>query len=208
MREIRFSIKHKGCWSSEAADKFFDLKANLIGNALKNKRLWKFEAKNEIQIAEFLKFFQNHRSIDYSKLVFQQGKFAVVQVQTSSDILDLISKYNCHAGSDLSVANGFENWTVLAESSKGATELMKDLDDLGEVIVDKIGKHDPNKSQFQLTDKQLHSINLAVASGYYNWPRHITLEELATIRKVSRRTFQDHLRKAESKILKKVVEAL
>jgi|TARA_Y100000034_G_scaffold25723_1_gene30602 predicted DNA binding protein len=203
MREIRFSIKHKGSWSLEAVADFFDVKASLIGN-----NLWKFEAKDERQIADFLKFFQNHRSVDASKLVFQQGKFAVVHEKSGSEIRNLISKHNCHAGSNMSVANGFENWVVFAENSQDATNLMKDLNKLGEVIVDKMGKYDPNKSQFQLTDKQLHSINLAVAYGYYNWPRKVTLEELATVRKVSRRTYQDHLRKAEEKILRKIVEEL
>jgi len=38
-------------------------------------------------------------------------------------------------------------------------------------------------------------------SRYYSWPRGATLEKLARAAKVSRRSIQERLRRAESKLL-------
>ncbi len=52
-----------------------------------------------------------------------------------------------------------------------------------------------------LTDKQLEALQIAVREGYYNYPRKLTIPELAKSKKVSYSTFQEHLRKAESKVI-------
>ncbi len=53
----------------------------------------------------------------------------------------------------------------------------------------------------ELTEKQEKAIKLALAHGYYEYPRKITVNELAKIAKLSFSTFQAHLRKAENKII-------
>ena len=52
-----------------------------------------------------------------------------------------------------------------------------------------------------LTSQQKTAVELAVRSGYYDYPRKIKLEELAKMMKISYSTFQEHLRKAEQKLL-------
>jgi predicted DNA binding protein len=53
----------------------------------------------------------------------------------------------------------------------------------------------------KLTEKQLQAISLANSYGYYNYPRRINQEQLAKIMKLSKSTFQSHLRAAEKKIM-------
>jgi predicted DNA binding protein len=53
----------------------------------------------------------------------------------------------------------------------------------------------------KLTEKQLQAISLANSYGYYNYPRRINQEDLARIMRVSKSTFQSHLRTAEKKIM-------
>ena len=57
---------------------------------------------------------------------------------------------------------------------------------------------------FELTEKQKQAIHEAIINGYYNYPRKIDLEKLSKIMKVSRVTFQEHLRKAESKLIPQI----
>lgn len=52
-----------------------------------------------------------------------------------------------------------------------------------------------------ITAKQKRAYELAVEHGYYHFPRSIDLENLAKIMKVSISTYQEHLRKAEGKII-------
>jgi len=52
-----------------------------------------------------------------------------------------------------------------------------------------------------LTDKQLRALKVALAGGYYEWPRQSSATECADALGVSQPTFSQHLRKAESKLL-------
>jgi len=53
----------------------------------------------------------------------------------------------------------------------------------------------------RLAPQQRKAIQLAYEQGYYTFPRKIGLEELASLAKVSKQTFREHLRRAETKLL-------
>lgn len=53
----------------------------------------------------------------------------------------------------------------------------------------------------ELSDKQKKALELAVSEGYYDYPRKTDVHKLAKLMKVSYSTFQEHLRKAEGKIM-------
>lgn len=55
-----------------------------------------------------------------------------------------------------------------------------------------------------LTRKQLAAFLAAMQLGYYNLPKWITLEEIAAKQGIKRSTYEEHLRKAELKILQSV----
>lgn len=56
----------------------------------------------------------------------------------------------------------------------------------------------------ELTEKQANSLFAAIEYGYYHVPKKMTAEEIAFKHKVPRTTFEEHLRKAESKVLRAV----
>jgi len=60
----------------------------------------------------------------------------------------------------------------------------------------------------KITQKQKQAIQLAYEYGYYSYPRKIELKELAKRMKVSFATYQEHLRKAEIKLLPFMVERI
>ena len=57
-----------------------------------------------------------------------------------------------------------------------------------------------------LTEKQRSSLRAAFLSGYFDWPRGSTAEELADSLGVSSPTFHNHLRRAQRKILATYLE--
>ena len=57
-----------------------------------------------------------------------------------------------------------------------------------------------------LTDKQRSALRAAYLSGYFDWPRGSTAEELADSLGVSSPTFHNHLRRAQRKILATFLE--
>jgi predicted DNA binding protein len=55
-----------------------------------------------------------------------------------------------------------------------------------------------------LTKKQLAAFLAAMQLGYYNLPKRVTVEEIASNQGMKRSTYEEHLRKAELKILQSV----
>ncbi len=56
----------------------------------------------------------------------------------------------------------------------------------------------------QLTDKQKRAFDLAVEEGYYDIPKRIDLKKLSKLMKISLATYQEHLKRAEAKIIPKL----
>jgi len=57
----------------------------------------------------------------------------------------------------------------------------------------------------ELTDKQKEVFELAVKEGYYDIPKRTNLKKLAKMMKVSVATFQEHLKRAEAKIVPRLI---
>lgn len=53
----------------------------------------------------------------------------------------------------------------------------------------------------QLTEKQIRALVVAVEGGYYEIPKRVTSDELAKKHGQPRSTFEEHLRKAENKVV-------
>jgi len=60
----------------------------------------------------------------------------------------------------------------------------------------------------ELTEKQWEAFKIASEQGYYEFPRKTNLHKLAKLAKISRPTFEEHLRKAEIKLLKFMKELI
>ena len=60
----------------------------------------------------------------------------------------------------------------------------------------------------EITDNQKMAMELSINAGYYDYPKKVTLPELAKKMKISYSTFQAHLKKAEGKILPFVLKEL
>jgi predicted DNA binding protein len=72
---------------------------------------------------------------------------------------------------------------------------LKDMDSPKSILL----PLDELKEQF--TVKQLTAITNAYNKGYYDLPRSVLIEKLAAEMNIHRRTFEEHLRKAEKKVM-------
>lgn len=59
-----------------------------------------------------------------------------------------------------------------------------------------------------ITKRQLEAITVALNRGYYEIPREAILETLALEMSIKRRTYEDHLRRAEKKIMDFIIPTL
>ncbi len=104
--------------------------------------------------------------------------------------------------------DGYEYWEIASWNRGVITDFIGNLRrEKGMVMeIQKIHKvrlddvHFPHVMP-RLSPKQKRAFELAVEHGYYRFPRRVGLEDLAKTMNVSISTLQEHLRKAEEKII-------
>ncbi|MFH1257664.1 MAG: helix-turn-helix domain-containing protein [Candidatus Micrarchaeota archaeon] len=103
---------------------------------------------------------------------------------------------------------GYEFWTIASWDKKHLKDLAKHISKIKGVKVRVLGIHGQPIDLFisnvfgRLSGKQLSAIKKAASEGYYDFPRKKSLEEVAKKEGVDESTFREHLRKAESAIIK------
>jgi predicted DNA binding protein len=132
-----------------------------------------------------------------------------------TNISNIIEKNSCLTMPPTIYYGGWEQHRVMGFRESDYKKLFQDLTEVGPVqILQK--KLIPEKSIrdafvvslssifFELTDKQISSLLAALDYGYYQIPKKVTAEDIALKNDVPRTTYEEHLRKAESKILQSI----
>ncbi len=101
---------------------------------------------------------------------------------------------------------GYEYWELWSWKRLTLVSFYNKVKHLGTIEMLKLRKEIPlltiHQALPKLTVKQQTAYHLAQELGYYEYPRKISVEELAKKARMPRTTFQTHLRKAESKVMK------
>ena len=101
-------------------------------------------------------------------------------------------------------ADGYEDWELACWDKEPLMSIMKiPTFDMKLKSIEKVKLTNLFVPQIypKLSPKQKEAIETAIKNGYYNYPRKIELVKLAKIMKISRQTYQEHLRKAEIKLI-------
>jgi predicted DNA binding protein len=112
-------------------------------------------------------------------------------------------------------ANGYEYYRLIAFKHESIEELFERLDKLGfEVEIQKKLPFEGmvsdnlitlNSLVSNLTDKQMEAIIAAYTNGYYQTPREVNVNNVAQRMRVPRTTLQEHLNKAENKLISSII---
>lgn len=109
---------------------------------------------------------------------------------------------------------GFEYWTIASWSKSDIAAFIKKVGKMKGVKVRILGLRQKDVDIFlssalnRLTKKQLGALKKAVSEGYYDFPRKKDIKNLAQEEGVDESTLREHLRKAESEIMKAALEQL
>lgn len=150
-----------------------------------------------------------HKSIDES------GLHAVTQsclCSLEDSIIERFEEYNCLYQPPTIHRQGWEHYTVIAFDESDIQALHHDLEADRDIevlsktaITEQQIPHSmlaPVDQLFEdVTERQMAALRLALESGYYEQPRKTSLRELANQTAVARSTYEEHLRKAENKLL-------
>ncbi|WP_049935460.1 helix-turn-helix domain-containing protein [Haloplanus natans] len=132
------------------------------------------------------------------------------------DLLEgYLQPHQCLSLPPLTYRNGALFARVLALTEEQLSQVYHDISDDHRVTVEakrEISSITPDipilmldSALPSLSDGQKRALSLAVEEGYYEIPREATTGDIAAEMDVSRRTFEEHLRRAENKIIKNLL---
>lgn len=130
-----------------------------------------------------------------------------------NSIVDRFEAYNCLYQPPTVHQHGWEQYSLIAFDEADIRALHDDLEADREIeVLAKTGLEEseiphslltPIDQLFaELTDRQLAALQIALEHGYYQQPRSCSISGLAEHSTVARATFEEHLRKAENKLIR------
>jgi predicted DNA binding protein len=133
------------------------------------------------------------------------------KIKTS--ISGIVEKNSCLEIPPIAYHDGWEERRVIGFREDDYKKLFRTLSELGpvEILQKKALAERSIRDIFAislssifstLTGRQLDALEDAIEYGYYQVPKRTTTEEIARKRKVPRTTYEEHVRKAESKIFR------
>jgi len=131
----------------------------------------------------------------------------------SPNISDIVERNSCLSIPPETYYGGWEEYRAIGFRETDYKKMFQELGELGpvEVLQKKTIPEKSLRDSFVvslasvfsgLTAKQVGTLLSALEYGYYQIPKKMTAEEIALKHKVPRTTFEEHLRKAESKVLR------
>jgi predicted DNA binding protein len=150
-----------------------------------------------------------HESID------ETGLHVVTQsclCSLEDSIVERFERHNCLYQPPTVHRQGWEHYTVIAFDEGDVRALLRDLEadrDIEVLSKTAIAEQEIPHSMLapvdrlfeDVTERQVAALRLALESGYYEQPRKTSLRGLADMTAVARSTYEEHLRKAENKLL-------
>lgn len=130
-------------------------------------------------------------------------------------VSDIFVKHNLLEIQPTIYHDGWEHYRIIAFRDQDVKTLFRSLDGYAktEVLSRRRLEGSTMRDTFpislktlfnDLTSKQADALLVALESGYYQVPKRVTTGEIARRHKVPRTTFEEHIRKGESKVLRSV----
>jgi len=211
MKEVTIGVYHHGCWGSGSAEKFEDSVAVEKGPVIVTKAPngeSRVDCTMDVRFADnkqrdgYIKYTKEHPLIKKTKVIYKTDSRAIVAVswEGSTSYGSVMDKDCVYTAPITQEKGGYETHTILTQKPKDLKNILSELEILGETKIMKIKNNIETDNPYSLTEKQAQALRVARALGYYTWPRKVGLQELSESIGVSRRAFQENLRKAEAKV--------
>lgn len=205
-------IHHHGCVACALTEKFPQVEMRTVNvknvfdkfNNLKGYRVFvEISGDSRKDPEEFVRILKNDSKVREVRVFggFGNSLFAFLDVkQNTSSYHEVVEKGGIYFD-DVRMENGFDVHPILTSDFKELKSILNALEAVGELKITKIGSFKTKIKDSLLTEKQTSALQKALDNKYYSWPRKAKLETIAQKSNLSRRTYQEQLRKAESKLL-------
>ncbi len=208
---VYFTIFHEDCWSN--LTKNFPVKIHTIFSKPQKEKdtilgLIEIKSNNNSTINRFIRTFGMHPTIKkllgFNQISDSLNHYKILFLEKYSNMLmGMLENYTILYTNDL-INNGIENIFLIIFSEE-VQELKGNLSNLGKVLEFKVQSimdtdifFDYN---FTFSVKELQVLKKAYMLGYYKYPRKTTIAKVSESLFLSKSTVEEHLRKAENKII-------
>ncbi len=198
MQQAKFSVGDPDGFWKEISVKYPQLSFKVKNWLNLDKKTTCFLTISGDKTEEFLKDLK--KKFKDLEILQSSGNKAYVKYNISNQktITRQVIKNACFFLEPMEIKKGKLVFLVGATEREAFSGLYNDLQPLGIVKIIYIKE---SEIKTPLTVKQEQILQMARELGYYEWPRKISVQELAKRLNLSKSTFIEHLRKAESKIL-------
>ena len=167
-------------------------------------KLYLFVSGNIIGDEKNKKLFLNDLQKETKKLEVKKD-FLIALMEQPVEIEAVYDPEIIHIKPVFISSEGYQDWEMASwnrEKLGKAISVSKQINGkLLKLKQEKISNISTRSMLPEMTSKQKNAFELALRNGYYEFPRHTELKELAKLSRISLSTYQAHLRKAEKKIM-------
>ena len=208
---------HQDCQTSKSTEKFPGVRLDEVSPVIYLDKkpgkvdyilMWNVSADKESEVDEYLSYVKRHNDTRQLTVLEKSGKQALILLHAlmPSSSYEKVLQSGAMPTAPVMAKGGFETYHVISPDPKGISNLAKELSCIGDVKIERMGDFKRDISGPTLTDKQKDALAVALMNGYYSWPRNVGLKDLARAAKISRRSMQERLRRAEAKLFPNLVK--
>jgi predicted DNA binding protein len=146
------------------------------------------------------------------RLIVQKHNYSAM----AQNVNATIEEYNCMEVQPTIYRDGYEWYRILAFDNRDLVRLFGALSrwaDVNVVSRETLSERTARDTMTvsirsllgRLTDRQLKALLVALGAGYYDTPRKVRTEDISRRMNSPRTTYETHLRKAESKVMRALI---
>ncbi|MFA6327862.1 MAG: helix-turn-helix domain-containing protein [Candidatus Micrarchaeia archaeon] len=208
---------HQDCQTSKSTEKFPHVRLDEVSKVVYLDKkpgkidyllMWNVSAEKPSEVDEYLAYIKKNNDTKRLTVLEKSGNQALILLNAymPSSSYEKVLQSGTVPSAPVVAKEGYETYNVIAPDPRGIKKLAHELEAIGDVKIMRVGDYRSKVSGPSLTDKQKDALAVALMNGYYSWPRNAGLEDLARAAKVSRRSMQERLRRAEAKLFPHLVK--
>lgn len=174
-------------------------------------------ADRDIDVMQYNPYQLEHVNVEECQLGPREKQYVIefiIREGSESTTTDLLFNSGCVFEPPALVRGEYELQTVLAATAANVTRLIRNLEERHrDYRVLSLRETEPQQKLSPpvawsglLTPKQLTAIRVAFRDGFYRYPRKIRIADLAKHAGSARSTFQEHLRLAEIRLIRYLLQ--
>lgn len=214
IKAATIGVFHHDCQTSLSTEKFPGIRMEQLSPVVYLSKkpqkidyslLWDIHANSPSELGEYLDFVKKDKATIRMHVLEREDLHALMllRFKGTSSSYDTVLRNGVIYSQNITAQSGYEIHTVLAPDPSRLGRMFSELSCIGEVKLMKVGDFSRKEAANipKVTKKQEEALKVALINDYYSWPRGSTLEKMAKAAKVSRRSMQERLRRAEAKLM-------